>query len=155
MNLILWRHAEAEEHHNDMLRKLTEKGCQQAKLSAEWLRTHLPKENYRVFTSEAVRTQQTASYLKQPLTIEPLLNPDTYLQDLTVLVQQHARANTLIWVGHQPWIGQFCSFLLNGVWLPQQYWSFKKSAFWWFEISFFNHRPCARLKVVLHPSILK
>lgn len=155
MNLILWRHAEAENHHNDKFRKLTDKGCQQAKISADWLRAHLSKDNYQVYTSEAIRTQQTASYLQQSFIIEPLLNIDTCQHNLTNLLHQQAKGSTIIWVGHQPWIGQFCSYLLNGVWLPQLFWSVKKSAFWWFEISFFHSYPTTQLKVVLHPNAIK
>lgn len=155
MNLILWRHADAEYQHNDKMRKLTDKGCQQAQISADWLLAHLPIDKYRVYTSEAVRSQQTASYLHQSISIEPLLNPDTVPQNLTTLLLQQIDHGNCIWVGHQPWLGQLCSYLLNGTWLPQQYWSVKKSSFWWFEVSFFHHQPSARLKVVLNPGVLK
>lgn len=155
MDLILWRHAEAEDTHNDMARRLTIKGQQQAKSSAQWLHQHLP-DNFQVFCSEAVRAQQTAEFLKQPLTINKLLNPDSHPLNLaTFLQQQNAASSAQIWVGHQPWIGQFCAYLLNGIWLPQQFWSVKKSAFWWFDVRFYQQRHQARLKVVLSPAALK
>ena len=37
MDLILWRHAEAEEGDNDLARELTPKGEKQAARVAEWL----------------------------------------------------------------------------------------------------------------------
>lgn len=44
MDLILWRHAEAEEGSNDLARELTRKGQQQAGLMAAWLRLRLPRD---------------------------------------------------------------------------------------------------------------
>lgn len=154
MDLILWRHAEAENNSDDLARKLTNKGQQQAKLSAQWLQQHLP-DNYQVYCSEAVRTQQTASYLKQPVSIHKLLNPDSHPLTLATFLQQQSPATTQVWIGHQPWIGQFCAYLLNGSWLPEQFWSVKKSAFWWFDVRFYQQRHQARLKVALLPSVLK
>lgn len=154
MDLILWRHAEAEDNWEDMARKLTTKGQLQAKLSAQWLRQHLP-DNRQIYCSEAVRSQQTARYLKQPFTVNKLFNPDCHPLDLATFLQQQPPASTQIWVGHQPWIGQFCAYLLNGVWLPQQFWSVKKSAFWWFDVRFYQQHHQARVKVVLSPSNLK
>ena len=43
MELILWRHAEAEEGTPDSTRKLTAKGKKQAQLMAEWLKPRLPE----------------------------------------------------------------------------------------------------------------
>jgi phosphohistidine phosphatase len=42
MDLILWRHAEAEEGGPDLERKLTPKGRKQAKRVAAWLLQRLP-----------------------------------------------------------------------------------------------------------------
>jgi len=73
MDLILWRHADAEEGAPDLARKLTPKGERQAARVAAWLREHLP-ENYRLLASPAVRAQQTAEALGKPTT-EKLLAP--------------------------------------------------------------------------------
>ena len=43
MELILWRHAEAEPGEPDLGRKLTAKGEKQARRVAEWLQTRLPQ----------------------------------------------------------------------------------------------------------------
>ncbi len=59
MELILWRHAEAEDGFPDAARKLTEKGLQQAHNMAKWLKPRLPR-NARIMVSPAKRTQQTA-----------------------------------------------------------------------------------------------
>jgi phosphohistidine phosphatase len=42
MDLILWRHAEAEPGEPDHGRRLTAKGIQHAERVAEWLDRHLP-----------------------------------------------------------------------------------------------------------------
>ncbi len=40
MQIILWRHAEADDnYHRDLSRKLTPKGHKQAQTTARWLRT--------------------------------------------------------------------------------------------------------------------
>jgi len=45
MNLILWRHAEAEDFApSDLARALTTKGRKQAQNVAKWLRTRLPDD---------------------------------------------------------------------------------------------------------------
>ena len=38
MELILWRHAEAEDGVPDSARELTDKGLKQARVMAEWLK---------------------------------------------------------------------------------------------------------------------
>ena len=65
MNLILWRHADAEDAApgvSDDARRLTAKGVRQAKRIAAWLRKQLP-EDAEVLVSPARRAQQTAQAL--------------------------------------------------------------------------------------------
>ncbi|HSO07654.1 MAG TPA: histidine phosphatase family protein, partial [Pelomicrobium sp.] len=62
MDLILWRHAEAEDGVPDLARKLTPKGVKQAKRIAKWLRPRLPADT-RVIVSPARRALQTAEAL--------------------------------------------------------------------------------------------
>ena len=44
MDIILWRHAEAEYGPPDLQRRLTEKGHRQAEAAAKWLNRHLPND---------------------------------------------------------------------------------------------------------------
>ena len=44
MDLILWRHAEAEDGFPDSARNLTKKGIDQARRMADWLRSELPDD---------------------------------------------------------------------------------------------------------------
>ena len=62
MDLILWRHAEAEDGSPDSARKLTKHGRDQAQRIAAWLKPRLPKR-CEVLVSPATRTQETASAL--------------------------------------------------------------------------------------------
>ena len=155
MDLILWRHAEAEDGHDDLARQLTTKGQQQACSSGAWLAAQLPP-HYRVWASAAARSQQTAAHLPPSFDIIPALNPDAQAPVLAELLQRQAPDATLVWVGHQPWIGQLCAWLLNGHWQPAAYWSVKKSGFWWFEVRFdADGQVQAKLKAALTPAVLK
>ena len=155
MDLILWRHAEAEDGHDDLARQLTTKGQQQACSSGAWLAAQLPP-HYRVWASVAARSQQTAAHLPPDFEIIPALNPDAQAPALADLLRRLAPDATLVWVGHQPWIGQLCAWLLNGDGRPAAYWSVKKSGFWWFELWFdAEGQVQAKLKAVLTPAVLK
>ena len=59
MDLLLWRHAEAEDGDEDMKRRLTSRGELQAQRMAKWILAHQPKD-MRIIVSPAVRTQQTS-----------------------------------------------------------------------------------------------
>ncbi len=64
MDLVLWRHAEAEYGEPDLGRRLTPKGDKQARRMAEWLHHHLP-DSARILVSPATRAQQTAQALAE------------------------------------------------------------------------------------------
>ena len=81
MDLILWRHAEAEnlqEGMDDLSRALTPKGERQAARMATWLDAHLP-EGARVLVSPARRTEQTAKALGRKYKLREELVPTTTL----------------------------------------------------------------------------
>ena len=63
MDLILWRHCEAEPGEPDLGRRLTSKGVKQAERMAAWLDSHLP-DTCRILVSPADRAQQTALALQ-------------------------------------------------------------------------------------------
>lgn len=153
MDLILWRHAEAEEGSNDLARKLTPKGRKQAKKSAAWLQARLP-ENARVWVSQAARSQQTADRLHRDYQVMAALNPDADARTLSRLLAGLPEDACVVWVGHQPWLGQLCAFLLNRDWHGQTLWSVKKGAFWWFQLRQENGVLCAKLKQVMAPADL-
>jgi phosphohistidine phosphatase len=135
MNLILWRHAEAEEGRNDLKRAITKRGLKQATLAAAWLHANLP-QGARILVSPAVRAQQTAQALTLDFETSAALAPDKNVADLLAAVDwpQGGDANgkasgTVLVVGHQPTLGQVAALLLSGA---EAGWSIKKSAIWWF-----------------------
>jgi len=131
MNLILWRHAEAEDHAaTDLARQLTTKGRKQAQQTAKWLRTRL-SDDAVILASPAARTIQTAEALTDQYRVVRELAPDVSAdQVLAAAGWPGGVASTVVVVGHQPTLGQVAARLLNGDaarGLP-----IKKGALWWF-----------------------
>ena len=109
MDLILWRHAEAEPGEPDLGRRLTAKGIRQAERMAKWLDRHLPATT-RVLSSPADRTQQTALALKRKFRVVPDLAPGASpAAVLAAAGWPDAREPVLI-VGHQPTLGEVAAF---------------------------------------------
>ncbi|MFC4160277.1 SixA phosphatase family protein [Chitinimonas lacunae] len=130
MDLILWRHAEAEDGADDMARALTGRGRKQAAAMAGWLRSHLPP-GYRVVASEAVRARQTAEALDPDHRVDPRLNPDLGVTSyLDAIGWPDQLPEVLLIVAHQPTLGQLAARLLGG---QNQEWSVRKGAIWWFQ----------------------
>ena len=76
MDLILWRHAEAEDArgNDDLGRALTARGRAQAERMAMWLRTRLPATT-RILASPALRCQQTVAALGRAATTVAAIAP--------------------------------------------------------------------------------
>ena len=128
MDLLLWRHAEAEDGEDDLKRRLTERGEKQARVMAEWIHRHQPKD-LRIIVSPAVRTQQTAEALALPFETLRKIGPDACVSELIAASGwPHAKGAVLI-VGHQPSLGRLASLLLAG---QEADWTIKKGALWWF-----------------------
>ncbi|WP_153111773.1 SixA phosphatase family protein [Propionivibrio limicola] len=137
MDLLLWRHAEAEDGIPDLKRKLTARGEKQAQKMAAWLKQHAP-ENLRILVSPAKRCQQTAQALGLPFETDPRLGPDSDVSALLAAInwpdggerdpEKSGRLAVLV-VGHQPTLGQTAALLLSG---EEAYWTIKKGAVWWF-----------------------
>jgi phosphohistidine phosphatase len=127
MDLILWRHAEAEPGEADLQRPLTARGQKQARKVGGWLDRHLP-DKVRILCSPAVRTVQTAEALGRKFKLMPALAPDA--APLALLSAAHwpdAREAVLI-IGHQPTLGQVASLLIGGTVQP---WTLRKGSVWW------------------------
>ena len=147
MDLILWRHAEAEDSVPDAARNLTEKGRKQAEKVAKWLKERL-ESPVRVVVSPAVRTQQTASALTGKFETSAEVGLSTSVQRLLRAVGCPHAAGTVIVVGHQPTLGQVAAFLLTG---ETAEWDVKKGAVWWFEVEDNGGEPYASLRAVIAP----
>lgn len=134
MDLLLWRHAEAEEGTPDLRRKLTTRGQQQAQQMAEWLRAHAP-EHLRILASPAVRTRQTADTLGLAYETDTRLGLKANVPDLLAAAGWPAgvsdkRNSAVLIVGHQPTLGRLAALLLSG---QEADWTIKKGAVWWFS----------------------
>ncbi|HSN79679.1 MAG TPA: phosphohistidine phosphatase SixA [Rhodoferax sp.] len=130
MDLILWRHAEAQDWTpgcDDMARRLTSRGEKQAARMAAWLDRQLP-ENTRIFVSPARRTEQTASALGRKFKIRPELAPGATVAQLLELVQWPDARGCVLVVGHQPTLGQTIAQLIG---LSESECPVKKGAVWW------------------------
>ena len=127
MDLLLWRHAEAEEGDDDMKRRLTGRGEKQARALARWINQNQPK-NLRIVASPAVRTQQTAAALGLPFETHRSLGPDACVSDIIAVSGWPAAGGAVLVVGHQPALGRMASLLLAG---QEAEWTIKKGALWW------------------------
>jgi phosphohistidine phosphatase len=127
MELILWRHAEAEDTTPDMPRELTDKGRKQALHMADWLKVRMPDDT-RILVSPAMRTQQTALALGLPFTTLDALTPDARPNDILTAAGWPDGEGTVLVVGHQPTLGMVAARLLSD---QHAYWSVKKGAIWW------------------------
>src|SRR6185369_7847572 len=101
MDLILWRHCEAEPGEPDLGRRLTAKGLKQAERMGAWLDRHLP-DGTRVLVSPADRAQQTALALpRKSKTVDAIAPGASVAAVLAAAGWPDARDPVLI-VGHQP-----------------------------------------------------
>lgn len=134
MDLILWRHAEAEDGPEaeldpvrDMARSLTGRGEKQAVRMAAWLDRQLP-EGVRIVVSPARRCEQTVLALGRKYKIRPELAPGATPEQLLELVQWPVGRSPILVVGHQPMLGQAIARLLG---LKDEECAVKKGAVWW------------------------
>jgi phosphohistidine phosphatase len=129
VELILWRHAEAEEGAPDGSRKLTGKGKKQAQLMAEWLRPRLP-EDTRFIVSPAIRAQQTAAALSNHFETLREIGPGAPSKAVLAAAGWPEANGTVLVVGHQPTLGEVAALLMSG---SSQGWGMRKGAVWWFS----------------------
>ena len=139
MDLILWRHAEAEDaaggaidDASDLARKLTSRGERQAERMAEWLNRRLTHST-RILVSPALRCQQTAKALGRKGRTVATIGPGASPGDVLAAAGWPDASTPVLVVGHQPTLGLVASTLLTG---SAQPWTVKKAAVWWLR-----HRP--------------
>ena len=149
MNLILWRHADAEDGRQDAERQLTVKGEKQAKKMAAWLKARLP-EGARVLVSPAQRAQQTAHALTGSFETVAALAVGAGAQDVLAAAGWSARDDAVVVVvGHQPTLGQAAALALTGK--PAD-WSLKKGGLIWLARHAPRERP--QLRAVIAPDLV-
>jgi phosphohistidine phosphatase len=148
MDLVLWRHADAEEGRDDHARCLTPKGIKQAERMGAWLDAHLPK-NARLISSPAVRAQQTAKCLERESTTDEALAPGAQATALLQACGWPRGNGTLVAVGHQPTLGAAVALAVTG---KAARWPMKKGAIFWIASREGESMP--RVVAVLSPEFL-
>lgn len=130
MDLILWRHAEAEERREGLAeldRALTSRGEKQAARVAAWLDRVLP-EGARILCSPARRCEQTALALGRKYKVKGELAPDGTAQQLLEAAQWPDSRHPVVVVGHQPVLGEVLGGLLQ---VEGGHCPIRKGAVWW------------------------
>jgi phosphohistidine phosphatase len=150
MDLILWRHAEAEDGPPDAKRKLTPRGRKQAKQIARWLRQRLPADA-RILVSPAVRAVQTAQALELPYEEIGKLGTGASASSLFGAAGWPQAGGTVVVVGHQPTLGRVAALLLTG---DAADWSVRKGALWWFSYRIRNGNTETVLRAVIAPDLV-
>ena len=150
MDLILWRHAEAEEGDPDLERRLTSKGRKQAARVAAWLLQRLPAR-FSVAASPALRAQQTALALDVPIRTERALAPGAGAAAIVEAAGWPDYKGAVILVGHQPDLGRVAAYLVSGVQAP---WSIKKGGLWWLSNRVRGEEAQVVVRAVVSPDLL-
>jgi phosphohistidine phosphatase len=152
MDLILWRHADAEPGQPDDARALTTKGEKQARRMAQWLHDRLPA-HAKIHVSPARRAQQTAAALahhagRSVHTDDALSTSATADGVLAAVGWAHGRG-TVVVVGHQPTLGEVASRIMTG---EVREWSVRKGGIVWLTQREDELHPA--LRAVLDPDLL-
>jgi phosphohistidine phosphatase len=155
MDLILWRHAEAEEAGGkmpDARRRLTARGEKQARQMAAWLKQRLPKRTV-VLVSPTQRTQMTAHALGGAFEIAPGLGVGADAVHLLAAAgwPDGLDGGAVVLVGHQPSLGRLAALLLAG---EEADWTIKKGAVWWFSTRTRDGESQTVLRAVAGPDLL-
>ena len=127
MELILWRHADAEEGERDLERKLTAKGRRQAARVSKWLTARFPSR-FTVISSPARRARETADALGVRYKIVDRLAPGASVRAVLAAASWPTHKGLIVVVGHQPDLGRVAAMLVSG---RQVDWSVKKGGLWW------------------------
>ena len=113
MELILWRHAEAENGTPDTARRLTRKGADQAARMAKWLNAKLP-ENAHIIVSPAQRTQQTVAALDRPFLTDENVGLSATAKTVLAVANWPNVSGVVVIIGHQPTLGEIATLLVPG-----------------------------------------
>lgn len=133
-DLILWRHAEAEDISatgRDADRALTKRGRKDAERMAQWLNKHLPADAI-VLSSPAKRCQETVAALGEIRNIDiknvEFLSVDSTVEKIASALALITDAKSILIVGHQPNLGFLIANILG---MQESACVVKKGAVWW------------------------
>lgn len=159
IDLFLWRHAEAEDISPDLARPLTSRGQRDAARVAKAIAKRLDDDS-RIVSSPAVRTRETAQPLVSRaslrLEIDDRLAPGARVGDVLDALESAVAScggdsPSLVFVGHQPWVGQVARRLLTNA---SGDWSVKKASAWWLMRRSRDGNTEWTLKSVLDPDLV-
>jgi phosphohistidine phosphatase len=150
MDLILWRHAEAEPGEPDLGRRLTAKGLKQAERMALWLERHLP-DSTRILVSPAARAQQTAVALGRRFKTVERLAPGASAADVLAAANWPDSREAVLVVGHQPTLGAVAALLLSG---ERAEWAVRKAGVWWLTDRVRANSASVVLRVAISPEFV-
>jgi len=150
VELILWRHAEAEDGIHDSERKLTAKGIKQASRMAKWLRARIPDDAV-ILVSPAKRAQQTARALNPVFKTVPEIGLAASAEGVLQVAGWPGENNTVVVVGHQPTLGETAALLLTGA---KDQWNVKKGAVIWIARRAGVAHARTQLRAAISPDLL-
>jgi phosphohistidine phosphatase len=148
MQLILWRHAEAEDlaSGGDLARVLTKRGRKQAERMGEWLGERLD-DDWRVLASPAKRAVQTAKGLGREYEERDTLVPGASAAAILGEAGWPDAGRSVVIVGHQPTLGEAAAKILG----VRTDIAIRKGAIWWFA----RKGEETLLRCVLEPDLLE
>lgn len=149
MDLIIWRHAEAEDGVPDLERRLTAKGRKQAERVAQWLLQRLPAR-FAVIASPAARAQQTAEALGVPVKTDRSLAPGAAPAAIVKACGWPSYKGAAVVIGHQPDLGRALAELLDA----QTGFSIKKGGLWWISNRVRDEKDQVVVRAVVSPDLL-
>ena len=149
MDLILWRHAEAEDGTPDSARELTKRGRKHATQAAAWLKKRLPA-NCHILVSPSRRTLQTAEALGLPYESTTKVGTGATPAQILAAAGWPGREGTVLVVGHQPTLGSVAALILCG---EEADWTIKKGALWWLSCRT-SHGGDIVLRAVVGPDLI-
>lgn len=160
MDLILWRHAEAQEHPEglagqqgdplDLKRRLTPRGEKQAARMGRWIDQQLP-QTARVLCSPAERSQQTAQALGRKTRTVSALAPGASVKDILDAAQWPDARSAVLVVGHQPSLGEVVAHLLG---MAPGSCAVRKGSLWWLRHRDRDGEPEVVVRCVMAPDLL-
>jgi phosphohistidine phosphatase len=149
VDLIIWRHAEAEDGVPDLERRLTAKGRKQAERVAQWLLQRLPAR-FAVIASPAARAQQTAEALGVPVKTDRSLAPGAAPAAIVKACGWPSYKGAAVVIGHQPDLGRALAELLGA----QTGFSIKKGGLWWISNRVRDEKDQVVVRAVVSPDLL-
>src|ERR1700754_3139542 len=152
MNLILWRHAEAEDTaSSDLARQLTPRGRKQAQAGAKWLRARIDDDAV-ILASPAARTIQTVEALTDQYRVVREIAPEASASDvLSAAGRPEGIAPTVVVVGHHPTLGHVGARLMAK---SGDSWPVRKGGIWWLENRARGSSEEIVLRAVVSPDLL-